>query len=540
VEDDQWARLKEVMGSPEWAEMEIFDTQAGRFEAEDLLHMWLGEWAAPQRVMDLFHLGQGNRIGFAPVNTIQQMLDDPHLRERGFLVEVDQPGLGTITLPGPVARLSKPWWSIRQPAPDLGADQDAKFEQPRGKDLVTESPRSLPLEGVTVADFTWVWAGPFCTMHLAHLGAEVIKVESRQAPDLGRRLPIFSINHEESVDSNGYFNQWGQGKKSITLDLSTPQGQALAKEIAVSCDLVVSNYATGVMEKFGLGYDDLAKARPDVIVGAISGYGNYGPYRHYLGYGPTTAPLSGLSSMTGYEGGQPEEVGVSLGDPAAGIATAHLLVAALIARRRTGEGQFIDTSLWEATASSAIEGWTQQILTGTQPDLCGNRDPIMAPHNLYRCQGEDEWVAICCSSDKQWERMATLLGLETEQFSSQAARKSNEDELDSLIENWTASRDKWQVTELLQEVGVPAMPSLDAQELELDPHLNDRGFIERLEHPLIGKMAHTGIPWLLSAGGNGVRTPAPMLGQHTDEILSSLLQLSLPEIQDLRDKGVLG
>ena len=540
VEDDQWARLKEVMGSPEWAEMEIFDTQAGRFEAEDLLHMWLGEWAAPQRVMDLFHLGQGNRIGFAPVNTIQQMLDDPHLRERGFLVEVDQPGLGTITLPGPVARLSKPWWSIRQPAPDLGADQDAKFEQPRGKDLVTESPRSLPLEGVTVADFTWVWAGPFCTMHLAHLGAEVIKVESRQAPDLGRRLPIFSINHEESVDSNGYFNQWGQGKKSITLDLSTPQGQALAKEIAVSCDLVVSNYATGVMEKFGLGYDDLAKARPDVIVGAISGYGNYGPYRHYLGYGPTTAPLSGLSSMTGYEGGQPEEVGVSLGDPAAGIATAHLLVAALIARRRTGEGQFIDTSLWEATASSAIEGWTQQILTGTQPDLCGNRDPIMAPHNLYRCQGEDEWVAICCSTDKQWEQMATLLGLETEQFSSQADRKSSEDELDSLIANWTASRDKWQVTELLQEVGVPAMPSLDAQELELDPHLNDRGFIERLEHPLIGKMAHTGIPWLLSAGGNGVRTPAPMLGQHTDEILSSLLQLSLPEIQDLRDKGVLG
>tara|TARA_B100001758_G_scaffold40640_1_gene31725 strand:- start:5923 stop:8310 length:2388 start_codon:yes stop_codon:yes gene_type:complete len=540
VEDDQWARLKEVMGSPEWAEMEIFDTQAGRFEAEDLLHMWLGEWAAPQRVMDLFHLGQGNRIGFAPVNTIQQMLDDPHLRERGFLVEVDQPGLGTITLPGPVARLSKPWWSIRQPAPDLGADQDAKFEQPRGKDLVTESPRSLPLEGVTVADFTWVWAGPFCTMHLAHLGAEVIKVESRQAPDLGRRLPIFSINHEESVDSNGYFNQWGQGKKSITLDLSTPQGQALAKEIAVSCDLVVSNYATGVMEKFGLGYDDLAKERPDVIVGAISGYGNYGPYRHYLGYGPTTAPLSGLSSMTGYEGGQPEEVGVSLGDPAAGIATAHLLVAALIARRRTGEGQFIDTSLWEATASSAIEGWTQQILTGTQPDLCGNRDPIMAPHNLYRCQGEDEWVAICCSTDKQWEQMATLLGLETEQFSSQADRKSSEDELDSLIANWTASRDKWQVTELLQEVGVPAMPSLDAQELELDPHLNDRGFIERLEHPLIGKMAHTGIPWLLSAGGNGVRTPAPMLGQHTDEILSSLLQLSPPEIQDLRDKGVLG
>ena len=279
VEDDQWARLKEVMGSPEWAQMEIFDTQAGRFDAEDLLHMWLGEWAAPQRVMDLFHLGQGNRIGFAPVNTIEQMLEDPHLRERGFLVEVDQPGLGKITLPGPVARLAKSWWSVREPAPALGEHQDATFAEPRTADPLVEQPRSRPLEGVTVADFTWVWAGPFCTMHLAHLGAEVIKVESKQAPDLGRRLPLFSVNHEVSVDSNGYFNQWGQGKKSITLDLSTPDGRAIAKRIATSCDLVVSNYATGVMEKFGLGYDDLVQLRPDVIVGAISGYGNYGPYR---------------------------------------------------------------------------------------------------------------------------------------------------------------------------------------------------------------------------------------------------------------------
>ena len=132
------------------------------------------------------------------------------------------------------------------------------------------------------------------------------------------------------------------------------------------------------------------------------------------------------------------------------------------------------------------------------------------------------------------------MGLETERFSSQAARKSNEDELDSLIERWTIGSDKWEVTQLLQEVGVPAIPSLDARELESDPHLNHRGFIERLEHPLIGKMAHTGIPWLLRAGRNGVRTPAPMIGQHTDEILASLLQLSPTEIQDLRDNGVLG
>lgn len=540
VEDDQWIRLKEVMGFPEWSEMEIFDTQAGRADAEDLLHMWLGEWAAPQEVMDLFHLGQGKRIGFAPVNTIEQMLNDPHLRERGFIVEVDQPGLGKISLPGPVARLSKPWWSVREPAPTLGQHQEAVFNQSKPLNGAMEKSRSRPLEGVTVADFTWVWAGPFCTMHLAHLGAEVIKVESRQAPDLGRRLPLFSVNHEASVNSNGYFNQWGQGKKSLTLDLSTSDGRAVAKKIATNCDLVVSNYATGVMEKFGLGYSDLVEVRPDVIVGVISGYGNFGPYRDYLGYGPTTAPLSGLSSMTGYEGGKPEEVGVSLGDPAAGIVTAHLLIAALIARRRTGEGQFIDTSLWEATASSTVEGWTQQVLTGQQPDFSGNRDPIMSPHNLYRCQGEDDWVAISCATEEQWRSLAALLDLQDSKYASQASRKKWEDELDARIEAWTIGHDQWEVTRLLQGEGIPAMPSLDARSLESDPHLNDRGFIERLNHPVVGTLAHTGIPWLLRDCKNGVMSPAPTLGQHTDQILSSLLGMDADEIERLRQSGVLG
>ncbi len=539
VEDDQWERLKEVMGTPKWSQMEIFDTQAGRCDAEDLLHMWLGEWAAPQRVMDLFHLGQANRIGFAPVNTIEQMLRDPHLQERGFLVEVDQPGLGKVTLPGPVARLSNPWWSIRQPAPQLGAHQNAAFEGPRVKPSNSGKVSSRPLDGVTVADFTWVWAGPFCTMHLAHLGAEVIKVESRQAPDLGRRLPLHSASHEPTANTNGYFNQWGQGKKSVTLDLATAEGLAIAKRIAVECDLVVSNYATGVMEKFGLGYEDLVAEREDVIVASISGYGNYGPYRHYLGYGPTTAPLSGLSSMTGHEGGKPEEVGISLGDPAAGIATAHLLVAALIARRRTGEGQFIDTSLWEATASSAVEGWMQHILTGNQPGLCGNRDPIMAPHNLYRCEGEDNWVSISCSSDEQWQAMASLLGINDPRYTAAASRKEFENDLDGQIAMWTASRDQWDVTHILQDIGIPAMPSLDARSLEQDPHLNARGFIERLDHQEVGALAHTGIPWLLRDGPNGVQTPAPMLGQHTDEVLTSLLGLTESEITHLRHRNIL-
>lgn len=543
VEADQWERLKDFMGRPEWADMDLFDTLEGRFENEDLLRMWLGEWIAAQPVMDLFHRGQAERLAFAPVNTVAQMAADPHLAARGFLVTYDQPGLGGITVPGAPSRLTNQWWSIRRPAPSLGEHNDARF----GSSTVSASSRPAaeatdrPLDGVTVADFSWVWAGPFCTMHLAHLGATVIKIESSARPDLGRRLPTQSVRHEPTLDTNGYFNQYGQGKNSITIDMGTAEGRSLAKRLALHCDLVVSNYATGVMDEWGLGYEALAAERPDVIVGAISGYGHHGPYRSYMGYGPTTGPLSGLASMTGYPGSDADELGVSLGDPAAGIATAYALVAALVARRRTGEGQFVDTSMWEATTACTAEGWMEWVLSGSQPSPMGNWDPLWSPHNLYRCAGDDDWVAICCTDEAEWAALARVVGIDggDERFATAAARKAGEAELDKLIGAWTRERDQWDVTELLQEAGVPALPSLSARSLEENPHIAARGLIERLEHPVVGQMSHVGIPWLLTDGTNGVRSPAPTLGQHTHEVLTDVLGLSEAEIAALDAAGAL-
>ena len=544
VEADQWERLKDLMGRPEWADMEIFDTVESRFENEDLLHMWLGEWVATQSVMELFHRGQAQRLAFAPVNTVAQMAEDPHLAARDFLVTYDQPGLGRITVPGAPSRLANEWWSIRRPAPALGEHAGAVFETTRAgaaSAAPTQPGGDRPLDGVTVADFTWVWAGPFCTLHLAHLGATVIKIESAARPDLGRRLPTYSIHHDQTLDTNGYFNQYGQGKRSITIDMGTAEGSALAKRLALSCDLVVSNYATGVMDGWGLGYEALAAQRPDVIVGAISGYGQHGPYKSYMGYGPTTGPLSGLASLTGYPGGGASELGVSLGDPAAGIATAYALVAALVARRRTGEGQFIDTSMWEATTACIAEGWMDWVLRGTQPQPMGNLDPLWSPHNLYRCAGDDDWVAICCVDETEWAALANLTGIDPadERFATAADRKANEAELDKLIGAWTRERDQWDVTDLLQAAGVPAFPSLSVRSLEENPHLAARGLIERLAHPAVGQMSHVGIPWLLTDGTNGVRAPAPTLGQHTHEVLMDVLGLSPTEISALEAAGVL-
>ncbi len=577
-EPDQWERLKDFLGRPQWADTSVLETFEGRLEHEDLLSTWLGEWISAHSVMDLFHRGQAERLAFAPVNTVAQMAADPHLAAREFLVTYDQPGLGEITVPGPPFRLRSSWWSIRRPAPGLGEPSDTVFdsafdsldvakntvhaetkEHANSPSAVRSSSAVLdpvstadvagaapvggkrPLEGITVADFTWVWAGPYCTMHLAHLGATVVKVESSTRPDLGRRLPTHSSRHTPTLDTNGYFNQYSQGKLSINLNMSTPQGRALARRLALECDLVVSNYATGVMDEWGLGYDALARERPDVIVGVISGYGHHGPYRSYMGYGPTTGPLSGLASMTGYPGEGAQELGVSLGDPAAGIATAYALVAALVARRRTGEGQFVDTSLWEATTSCAVEGWMEWVLTGSQPVPMGNLDPLWSPHNLYRCAGDDDWVAVCCVDDREWEALAGIVGIDRgdERFVSAAERKSHEAELDALIGAWTRQRDQWDVTEILQAAGVPAFPSLSARSLETNPHLAARGLIERLDHPAVGQMSHVGIPWLLTEGTDGVCSPAPTLGQHTHEVLTEVLGLSSHEIAALQAAGTL-
>jgi benzylsuccinate CoA-transferase BbsF subunit len=395
---------------------------------------------------------------------------------------------------------------------------------------------------VRILDFSWVWAGPFATLHLAHLGADVIKIESPQRACLGRRLPFHPPDIEPTLDTSGYFNQWNQGKRSVALNLTDPRGIDLARRLAARCDVVLDNFAVGVMERLGLGYEDLRALRPDIIVAQISGYGQVGPYKGYMAYGPTTAPLSGLSSLTAYpDDGRPRELGIAFGDPAAGIQAALHVVAALVHRQATGEGCHIDVSLWEATAVNAVEGWMATQVTGQPPAPLGNRDHRWAPHNCYRCSGPDDWVTIAATTDDEWRSLADLVdGLGTDpRFVTGETRKEHEDDLDALIAAWTANRDKWDVTRLLQARGVPAFPSLSPRELADDPHLAQRGFLERLDHPVVGRRVHAGVPWLMSESPNGVRHAAPTMGQHGAEVLAELLGLGAVEVAALRANGVL-
>ena len=491
AEEDQWERLVDLMGNPEWGSWEIFQGGIERAKNQDVLKMYLDEWFRQQQVHELFRMGQERRICFAPVQTMAQLAEDEHLRARGFFVDVEHPQAGKLTHLGAPYRLREPWWQIRRPAPQLGEHNAEVFAELQSSPTPNPQPPTpnprLPLSGVRVTDFTWVWAGPFGTMHLAHLGAEVIKVESNARVDITRRLPIYPKDMEAGVNRSGIFNEWSMGKKSLLLNVAKPKGMEIIKELIKQSDVVVDNFATGVMDNLGLSYDELKQIKPDIIVASISGFGHSGPRKKYMGYGPAMAPVSGLSSLTGYQGGSPQEVGISYGDPNSGIHAAAAVCAALVARKRTGQGQYIDVSLFDAVAALVSEGWMDYVMNGSQPERDGNHDPIMAPHNCFRCAGEDAWVSIACGSDEEWQALCQAIGepqlASDPRFTTAADRKANEDALEKLLTEWTGQRDRWAVTQMLQEAGVAAFPALSASDLAEDKQLEARGAFARLPHP---------------------------------------------------------
>ena len=551
-EEDQWQRLVEFMGTPEWAGWEIFADRTNRVKNQDALKIFVEEWTRQWKVEDLFHAGQARRLCFAPVLSMAGLARQEQLHTRNFFVEVSHPRAGKLTHLGQPYRLHDPWWRIRRPAPMLGEHNaevsssqfQVSISQPLPPSTQRPTPGTrLPLDGVRVADFSWVWAGPYCAMHLAYLGAEVIKIESRAHLDLTRRLPIAPRGIKPGVNSSGPFNQWNQGKKSIQLNLGKAEGIALAKELIRRCDVVIENFATGVMDEFGLGYEELRKLKPDLIVVSISGYGHTGPLKDYMGYGPAIPPLTGLSALTGYPGGPPQELGVSIGDPNAGITAAAAICAALAARKRTGQGQYIDVSLWGAAAVLAAEGWMEYAMNGEEPRRQGNRDIWMSPHNCFRCLGEDAWVTIACGTEEEWQALCREMGqthlIDDARFRTARDRKAHEDELERLITAWAERRDRWEITRSLQAAGVAAFPSMSSKDLAEDAQLERRGFFARLPHPEVGTQTHTGIPWVLTNSPNGVRAAAPLLGQHTDEVLRDVLGYGGDDIARLKEQQVL-
>ncbi len=400
-----------------------------------------------------------------------------------------------------------------------------------------------PLAGIRVADFTWVWAGPHATLQLAHLGAEVIRIETLQRPCVTRLLPPWP-DGIPGPNRSGYFNQFNQGKRSIVIDLKTAEGLELARRLVACSDVVAENFAAGVMDRLGLGWEVLRTLSPRLVMIALSGYGAYGPEHEFVSYGPAQVPLSGMSSLTGYRDWPPMHVGISYGDPNGGIHGAFAVLAALWHREHTGEGQYIDLSQWETTMAVLPEGIMDAVMNGVAPARDGNRDALMAPHGIFRGAGDDRWIALAVRNDDEWRRFAGVIDApvlaEDPRFATVAARKANEDALDELVTAWTASRSPADATALLQRAGIAASPAMSNRDIFEDSHLRTRGFFVELEHPEVGVRRHLGIPWRMSATPCAVERPAPCIGEGTDYVLGEILGLDAAARDDLRARGIVG
>jgi benzylsuccinate CoA-transferase BbsF subunit len=402
-----------------------------------------------------------------------------------------------------------------------------------------------PLRGVRVLDFTWVWAGPYATMLLAMLGAEVIKIESRGRMDIMRRVivwPLFApIPQEIPPDQGASFGAINMNKLGVTLNLDRPEGVELVKRLVGVSDVVFENMRPGTMGHMGLGYEDLCRTNPRLIMLSSSARGATGPESHYAGYATVHHAVGGASQITGYPDGPPSTTFGDV-DLVNATASAFAVIAALHHRDATGEGQLIDFSQCEGVSSLIGEVLLDYEMNGRSQGRQGNADELMAPHNVYPAWGVDRWVAIAVETDEEFAALACVIGrpelAADPRFVDAASRKRNEAELDEIVSAWTRVRDRDFIANMLTREGIAAAPSRDADDLVHDPHLHARGAFVEVDHPEVGARRFAGAPWIMSDPGVETRR-APLLGEHNDYVFRRLLGLSEEEIAGLQRDSVI-
>ena len=407
--------------------------------------------------------------------------------------------------------------------------------------------RPGPLAGYRVMDFGWVLAGAVPGMILADMGAEVIKVETRQRMDymrLGR--PI--IGDQPDPEQNPMFHNVNRGKRSITLNTTRPEAVELARRLAGECDVVIENFSPGVMQRLGLDYNTLNRDNPRLVMASITSNGQTGPLRDLRAYAPSIGALSGLDSTMGYEPtegetGRPLGLKHAYADLCGALHAVFAITSALRQRQHTGRGQYIDVSMLRATVATMGVGLMEYELTGRVPQPRGNYDPVMAPYGNYPCLGEDAWVSIAVRTEPEWlglaEAMSNPAWADEPIFASRYARLNHRRELDARLSEWTRERTAWEATELLQSHGVAAFPVLDAEGRLFNPHFRERGLYSDIEHPALGTEPIFNLMWQLSRTPPRIQRHAPLLGEHNREVFCGLLGMDDAELLRLEEKQVI-
>ncbi|WOH80363.1 CoA transferase [Bradyrhizobium sp. BEA-2-5] len=495
-----------------------------------------------------FAEGLKRKIPIAPVPGISDLLEDSEKNERGAIVPIligEERGrtagsMQRLTLTPPRRGGKVPSPGERQAFANIRTNITRRGAVSPG----CNDPTRQPLQGIRVIDFSMGWAGPLCTRTLADLGADVIKIEAIQYPDWWRgvdRRPDY-VNRQ-MYEKTLRFCMMNRNKRSITLDLTRPQGLALAKRLIAGADIVVDNYSVDVLPKLGLGYDVLRTLNSQLVVMSMSAFGTHSARRDCRAYGSTLEQGSGVPSVIGGPKDPPVMSHIAFGDAVGGLNGCAAVLVALIHARKTGQGQFIDLAQIECMVPFAAPWIIIQSICGTSKRY-GNRHPQFVPHGCFRCLGEDSWITIAATDDNMWQRLATIIGradwAADVSLSSADARRTIENAIESVIEAWTRTRDADQAMHELQAARIAAGVVRLPIDLLEDRHLKSREFFQEIDRAFIGLHPQPSIPIRESARAHPIRRAAPTLGEQNTEILTELLGLSEVEIAELANAGIIG
>ncbi|MCY3641619.1 MAG: CoA transferase, partial [Gammaproteobacteria bacterium] len=561
----QWHAFCELLELDDLADVPLFQTSIERLRSIDVLEPLIREKLLLHSAEELFYRGQEAGIPLARVPTMEELFGvDQFLHRKAFADAILPDGfrLQTPTVPfrlfstppnfgGPVARLGEHTEAHANESLAAASPSSAlsKLRTPPSRRALgeahsaTKAQPTTPgaLTGIRVIDLSMGWAGPLATRHLADLGADVIKVEGLERFDWWRSWEATEEwIADDGAEKASNFNAVNRNKRGITLELEHPEGRALLLRLIGEADAVVENFSGGVLPKLNLGYEQFRKVKDDIILLSMPAFGTTGPWSRLRAYGSTVEHASGLPHLNGFGEDPPTMHHVAYGDAVGGLNGAAALLVALNHLTHTGEGQFVDLSQAEALFPLAVHGIVHYAATGGAPPRKGNRSAPYAPHGVYPCRGEDQWILIQAGEESEWRALKRESAGRLDGFDDLEERLRRVDSLDDAIAAWTAQCDSRRLMTQLQSAGVPAATAHDLASLFDDPHLAARGFWQWLDRAVVGRQPHPSPPYRRGSAPLPITRPAPTLGQHNMDVLGGILGVGDAELASLEKVGIIG
>ncbi len=523
VTGQQWLDFAAMVECPELTEIPELRFQLGRWEYRDWIRQRIGGWLRERTVAEIVELGQLFRLPIAALGNGATILEMEYMRERGVFVpnptgfrQPRTPWLMSDARPAPVRK-----------TPSLRQNDEINWP-PRQSGSPLSSPR-LPLEDIRIVDLTAFWAGPSATHSLAAFGADVVKIESIQRPDGIRYSGGMRSDVEDWWEYGWVFQGVNTNKRSVTLDLQSPDGVELFKTLVAQADAVIENFSPRVLDQFGLGGDTLLELNPRLVVVRMPAFGLDGPWRDRVGFAPTMEQIAGLAWVTGMPDGPPVAPRGAC-DPLAGVHAAFALLAALEFVDDTGRGQLVETPMIETVLNVTASQPIEFEVFGLTLQRRGNRGHPRVTQNLYQCAGDDDWIAVTVRTDAERDSVMQMIG-----------QSSWADDVDRHLQQWFSMQKLDDVVERLADAGVPAAAVVSPSAVTENPQLRHRGFFERLEHPRTGPGWYPCPPFARLAGvQRWLSRPAPTLGQHNSEVLTAMCGLTDSDLERLAANAVIG